>query len=83
MCASSHVEFVVAVLFFVVIVVMGTQAPELVCEQEYTTRVDIWSLGITCIELAEMMPPYSGLLAMRVRFRSHARAHSHTRGHAN
>ncbi|ELR14069.1 Serine/threonineprotein kinase 3, putative [Acanthamoeba castellanii str. Neff] len=43
-------------------------APELVCEQEYTTRVDIWSLGITCIELAEMVPPHSGLLAMRALF---------------
>jgi len=42
------------------------QAPELVCEQEYTTRVDIWSLGITCIELAEIMPPYANMQTMRV-----------------
>jgi len=43
-------------------------APELVCEQEYTTRVDIWSLGITCIELAEIMPPYANMQTMRALF---------------
>ncbi|XP_057355483.1 LOW QUALITY PROTEIN: serine/threonine-protein kinase TAO1-like [Manis pentadactyla] len=36
-------------------------APEVILakdeEQQYGTEVDIWSLGITCIELAEMKPP--------------------------
>lgn len=41
-------------------------APELVLEQDYGTAVDIWSLGITCIEMAEMKPPYFDYLPMRV-----------------
>ncbi|KAI5929168.1 Serine/threonine-protein kinase TAO1 [Manis javanica] len=37
-------------------------APEVILakknkEQQYGTEVDIWSLGITCMELAEMKPP--------------------------
>jgi serine/threonine protein kinase len=41
-------------------------APELVLEQDYGTGVDIWSLGITTIEMAEMKPPYFDYLPMRV-----------------
>ena len=33
-------------------------APELIKQQKYDQSVDIWSLGITCIELAEFDPPY-------------------------
>jgi serine/threonine kinase 3 len=43
-------------------------APELVLEQDYGTAVDIWSLGITCIELAETKPPYFDMLPMRALF---------------
>ncbi|KAL6054278.1 Serine/threonine-protein kinase 3 [Balamuthia mandrillaris] len=43
-------------------------APELVLEQDYGIKVDIWSLGITCIELAETKPPYFDYLPMRALF---------------
>lgn len=42
-------------------------APELIMAMEtgtYTTSVDIWSLGITCIELAERTPPLFHIHAM-------------------
>jgi serine/threonine protein kinase len=41
-------------------------APELVMEVDYDARVDVWSLGITAIELAERRPPYFDYLPMRV-----------------
>uniref|UniRef100_A0AC35U8C4 Protein kinase domain-containing protein n=1 Tax=Rhabditophanes sp. KR3021 TaxID=114890 RepID=A0AC35U8C4_9BILA len=46
-------------------------APEvMMCETfkdtPYTTMADIWSLGITCIELAQMDPPYYKMSPMRV-----------------
>eukprot|EP01087_Luapelamoeba_hula_P010169 TRINITY_DN2681_c0_g2_i6.p1 TRINITY_DN2681_c0_g2~~TRINITY_DN2681_c0_g2_i6.p1 ORF type:complete len:380 (+),score=63.61 TRINITY_DN2681_c0_g2_i6:814-1953(+) len=43
-------------------------APELVLEQDYGTGVDVWSLGITAIELAETKPPYFDYLPMRALF---------------
>ena len=33
-------------------------APELINMEKYDKSIDIWSLGITCIELAEYEPPY-------------------------
>lgn len=42
-------------------------APELILAMEegtYDVKVDIWSLGITCIELAERKPPYFNMNAM-------------------
>ena len=36
-------------------------APEILKKEEYDQNIDIWALGITCIELAEYEPPYSKL----------------------
>ena len=36
-------------------------APEIATEESYDIEVDVWSTGITCIELAEGKPPYSDL----------------------
>ena len=33
-------------------------APEILRKEEYDQTIDIWALGITCIELAENEPPY-------------------------
>lgn len=46
-------------------------APELITAMEtgtYDTKVDIWSLGITCIEWAELKPPHFNMHAMSALF---------------
>ncbi|KAL3807698.1 hypothetical protein ACHAXA_003525 [Cyclostephanos tholiformis] len=43
-------------------------APEVIKESHYDGRADVWSLGITVIEMAEGAPPHSNLNPLRAIF---------------
>eukprot|EP00931_Biecheleriopsis_adriatica_P030070 TRINITY_DN17745_c0_g1_i1.p1 TRINITY_DN17745_c0_g1~~TRINITY_DN17745_c0_g1_i1.p1 ORF type:complete len:517 (+),score=105.44 TRINITY_DN17745_c0_g1_i1:54-1604(+) len=43
-------------------------APEVIKGEAYNATADIWSLGITCIEMADLQPPYFHIPPMRAMF---------------
>jgi len=53
------------VKLFILPISLG-MAPECAVGQAYTSKVDVWSLGITVIEMFQMDPPYYDFIPLRV-----------------
>ena len=41
-------------------------APEVMMQSNYDCKADIWSLGITCIEMTAGKPPHSNVHPLKV-----------------
>jgi serine/threonine protein kinase len=70
---KTKMETVIGTPFFL--------APEIILNDEgYNSRVDVWSLGISAIEMAEMEAPHSTCNPMRVTNESNMHMYSRTAG---
>lgn len=43
-------------------------SPEVIANNKYDKKTDIWSLGISCIEMAEGQPPYMDIHPIKAMF---------------
>ena len=43
-------------------------SPEIISNKNYNKKTDIWSLGITAIEIAEGNPPFNNLNPIKAMF---------------